>query len=114
MQPYCCILGAEGEAVNETDAVFRALSDETRRLIIDELRATDGQTLFSLVVALIQKHGRSISRQAISKHLAMLEEAGIVKTEWLGRTKLHHVDLAPIRRVRADWLDRLTKDGEGR
>ncbi len=99
--------------MNQTDLIFRALADETRRLIVDELRALDGQSLFSLVVALIQKHGRSISRQAISKHLAMLEEAGLVRTEWLGRTKLHHLDLAPLRRVSAEWLDDVVKDGEG-
>jgi DNA-binding transcriptional ArsR family regulator len=98
--------------VDETDRVFRALADETRRLIVDELRERNGQTLFGLCVALIERHGVAISRQAISKHLAMLEEAGIVRTEWAGRTKMHHLDLGPIRRVRAGWLGGVTKRGE--
>lgn len=92
--------------VDDTDAVFRALADPTRRLIIDELGERDGQTLFSLCVALIERHGIGITRQAISKHLAMLEEAGIVITSWQGRTKLHCLDREPLRRAGHGWLAR--------
>lgn len=95
---------------DNTDSVFRALADETRRAIVDELSVRDAQTLFSLCVAMIERHGSSISRQAISKHLAMLEEAGIVRTEWRGRTKIHHLDLEPIRRAHRNWMGRYTNE----
>jgi DNA-binding transcriptional ArsR family regulator len=98
--------------VDEADAVFRALADPTRRLIIDELSERGGQTLFELCVRLIERHGLGISRQAISKHLAMLEEAGLVRTEWQGRTKLHSLDLDPLGQVNRRWLKRHTAEGE--
>ncbi len=94
--------------MQQADAVFKALSDATRRLIIDELGARDGQTLFEICVRLIEHHRLGISRQAISKHLAVLEEAGIVVTEWAGRTKLHRLNLTPIADVNRQWLHRYT------
>lgn len=99
--------------MNQIDAVFRALSDATRRIIIDELAARDGQTLFELCVRLIEHHRLGISRQAISKHLAILEEADLVRTGWQGRTKLHRLNLTPIERVSGQWLRRYTRQGRG-
>ena len=58
--------------------LFRALADETRRVILDELTERDGQSLFELCSRLTMRHGITSTRQAISQHLAVLEEAGLV------------------------------------
>jgi DNA-binding transcriptional ArsR family regulator len=92
--------------VQRTDAVFAAIADSTRRLIIDELSERDGQTLFEICVRLAQRHRLGMSRQAVSKHLAILEEAAIVSTQWQGRTKLHHLNRAPLREAHDNWLIR--------
>lgn len=60
------------------DAIFKALADSTRRLILDELSERNEQTLYELTVRLITKHDLTISRQAIAKHLSALEDAGLV------------------------------------
>lgn len=87
--------------------VFRALDDETRRLILDELAARDGQTLFEICAVLTTRHGVGSTRQAVSQHLAVLEDAGLVVTERLGRTKLHYFDREPLAAIAARWpLDR--------
>lgn len=83
--------------------VYRALDDETRRLILDELVRQDGQTLFALCSVLLTRHGLGSSRQAISQHLAVLESAGLVTTERKGRTKLHHFDPAPLAVIAQRW-----------
>ena len=83
--------------------VFRALDDETRRLILDELAACDGQTLFEICTTLTMKHQRSMSRQAISQHLGLLESAGLVRTEKRGRSKFHYFDPQPLRDAVARW-----------
>lgn len=62
----------------DKDAIFKALGDSTRRLILDELSERNELTLYELTVRLITKHGLAISRQAIAKHLAALEDAGLV------------------------------------
>ena len=85
--------------------IFRALADPTRRLIIDELRERDGQTLFELCTRLISRHGVASSRQAISQHLDVLEEAGLVRAHREGRTKVHHLDTGPIQDAVGRWLD---------
>ena len=83
--------------------VFRALDDETRRLVLDELVARDGQTLFELCTALVTRHGLSSTRQAISQHLGVLEEAGLVVTERRGRTKMHFFRGAPLAAITERW-----------
>ena len=83
--------------------VFKALSDPTRRAILDELRDRDGQTLFELCVRLITNHGSSSTRQAISQHLDVLEEAGLVRTRREGRYKFHHIDTGPLRQIGERW-----------
>ncbi len=64
----------------DKDAIFKALGDSTRRLILDELSERNELTLYELTVRLIMKHDLSISRQAIAKHLSALEDAGLVKS----------------------------------
>jgi len=62
--------------MHDRDAIFKALGDPTRRAILDELSERSELTLFELTARLIMKHNLSITRQAIAKHLAVLEEAG--------------------------------------
>jgi DNA-binding transcriptional ArsR family regulator len=83
--------------------LFKALSDATRRTILDELRESDGQTLFEICSRLTMKHGLSSTRQAISQHLAVLEQAGLVSTRREGRYKFHHLDTSPLRSIVDRW-----------
>jgi DNA-binding transcriptional ArsR family regulator len=89
--------------VNVAD-VFRALDDETRRLILDELAARDGQTLFEICTLLTTRHGLGSTRQAISQHLAVLEDAGLVVTERRGRSKFHYFNSEPLAAITQRWL----------
>ncbi len=86
-----------------SDALFKALADPTRRAILDELTDKDGQTLFEICARLSMKHGLGSSRQAISQHLAVLEEAGLVTTRREGRYKFHHLDTTPLRSIVERW-----------
>jgi DNA-binding transcriptional ArsR family regulator len=83
--------------------VFRALDDETRRLILDELAARDGQTLFEICTVLTMRHGIGSTRQAISQHLAVLEDARLVATERRGRTKVHYFNREPLGSITQRW-----------
>jgi DNA-binding transcriptional ArsR family regulator len=86
-----------------SDALFKALADPTRRAILDELTDKDGQTLFEICSRLSMKHGRGSSRQAISQHLAVLEQAGLVISRRDGRYKFHHLDTTPLRSIAERW-----------
>ena len=87
--------------------IFRALADPTRRWILDELTVRDGLTLFEICSRLIMLHGSTSTRQAISQHLAVLEEAALVTSERVGRTKVHHLNTEPLRSIIERWpLDR--------
>jgi len=83
--------------------VYKALADETRRIILDELVERDEQTLFELCNRLMSKHGLSSSRQAVSQHLEVLEDAGLVRSERRGRYKLHYLDTDPLRQITDRW-----------
>ena len=83
--------------------VFRALDDETRRVILDELAASDGQTLFEICSLLTTRHGLSSTRQAISQHLGVLESAGLVLTERRGRSKFHYFNSEPLTAITRRW-----------
>ena len=84
------------------EALFKALADPTRRIILDELVAHDGQTLFEICSRLALRQVTS-SRQAISQHLAVLEEAGLVQTRRDGRFKFHFVDTTPLAAIAQRW-----------
>ena len=90
--------------------VFRALADPTRRALLDELQERDGQTLFELCTRLISRHGLGSSRQAISQHLDVLEEAGLVTTRREGRYKFHSLDTTPLKTITDRW--RIEPGGE--
>jgi DNA-binding transcriptional ArsR family regulator len=83
--------------------VFKALADPTRRAILDELQERDDQTLFELCTRLISRHGLGSSRQAISQHLDVLEEAGLVTTRREGRYKFHSLDTTPLKTITDRW-----------
>ena len=83
--------------------LFKALADETRRVILDELTERDGQSLFELCSRLTMRHGITSTRQAISQHLAVLGEAGLVTSRRDGRTKLHYIDTTPLRSLAERW-----------
>lgn len=80
------------------DDVFRALADPVRRELLDSLYARNGQTLGELC------DGHDISRQAVTKHLAILEEANLVATEKRGREKLHYLNPVPIQEIAERWI----------
>ena len=90
--------------------VFKALADPTRRLIMDELRDRGEQTLFELCVRLTSRRGVASTRQAISQHLGVLEEAGLVITRRQGRTKLHDLDPSPLHIIIDRWPPRPRKE----
>jgi DNA-binding transcriptional ArsR family regulator len=83
--------------------VFRALDDETRRLVLDELAASDGKTLFEICSLLTTQHGLTLTRQAISQHLGVLESAGLVVTERRGRSKYHYFNPQPLAQITGRW-----------
>jgi DNA-binding transcriptional ArsR family regulator len=92
--------------------VFDAIAVPARRAILDELHDRDGQTLFELCARLTMKHGINLSRQAISQHLDVLEEVGLVKSEREGRYKFHYLDTAPLKAVAERWSRARPKGGK--
>jgi DNA-binding transcriptional ArsR family regulator/uncharacterized protein YndB with AHSA1/START domain len=84
----------------EMDEVFRALADPSRRMLLDSLNAHSGQTLRELCA------GLDMARQSVSKHLAVLEAAGLVTTVRRGREKLHYLNAAPISDIAERWISR--------
>ncbi len=84
--------------------VYKALADQTRRAILDELVQRDGQTLFELCARLATRHQLGSTRQAVSQHLEVLEGAGLVSTRRQGRYKFHHVDTSPLQVIVERWL----------
>jgi DNA-binding transcriptional ArsR family regulator len=83
--------------------VFRALADGTRRALLDELFAHDGQPLVSLT----SRH--DMTRIAVAKHLKVLEDAGLVVSRRRGREKLHYLNAVPIRQVHDRWVSKYTE-----
>ena len=83
--------------------VFHALAAPARRAILDELQDRDGQTLYELCTRLTMKHELDMSRQAISQHLDVLEEAGLVITERDGRYKFHYLEKGPLKQILRRW-----------
>jgi DNA-binding transcriptional ArsR family regulator len=80
------------------DDVFKALADASRRLLLDRMFERPGQTLGELC------QGLEMSRQAVSKHLAILEEANLVAAIKRGREKLHYLNAVPIHEIADRWI----------
>jgi DNA-binding transcriptional ArsR family regulator len=93
--------------------VFKALADPTRRTILDELTARNGQTLFELCSRLVTNHGLGSSRQAISQHIDVLEAAGLVETKREGRYKFHYINTTPLEPIVNRWLRNQGEDSPG-
>ncbi len=90
--------------------VFKALADPTRRAILDELHERDDQTLFELCARLAVKHDVASTRQAVSQHIEVLVDAGLVRTRREGRYKFHTLDPRPLERIADRWLQRRPED----
>jgi DNA-binding transcriptional ArsR family regulator len=80
------------------DAVFKALADPSRRKLLDVLHQSNGQTLGEL-----SRH-LEMTRQAVTKHLAMLEAANLIATVWRGREKLHYLNPVPLHEIYERWI----------
>ena len=87
----------------DDDAVFRALADASRRQLLDRLHEQNGQTLSELCREL------DITRQAVTKHLAILEEATLVATRRRGREKLHFINPVPINEIAERWIGKFER-----
>ena len=85
------------------DGVFRALADRSRRELLDRLRADNGQTLSDLCDRL------NMTRQAVSKHLGILEEANLITTVKRGREKLHYLNPVPIHEIGERWIGKFQR-----
>jgi DNA-binding transcriptional ArsR family regulator len=85
------------------DAVFKALADESRRELLDRLRGDNGQTLNELCARL------DMTRQAVSKHLTILEAANLVATVRRGREKLHYLNPVPIHEIAERWIGKFER-----
>src|ERR1700694_736352 len=85
------------------DLVFKALADPTRRKLLDRLHAENGQTLGELCARL------AMTRQAVSKHLVLLEEANLVATVRRGREKLHYLNPVPIHEIAERWIGKFER-----
>jgi len=94
MQPVGCILW------RQMDAVFKALADRSRRKLLDQLHRSNGQTLTELCKDL------DMTRQAVTKHLALLEAANLVAVVWRGREKLHYLNPVPLHEISGRWIDK--------
>ncbi|MGZ5172495.1 MAG: ArsR/SmtB family transcription factor [Burkholderiales bacterium] len=85
------------------DAVFRALADKSRRQLLDRLHAENGQTLGELC------EGLAMTRQAVTKHLGILEEANLVAVKRQGREKLHFINPVPINEIAERWIGKFER-----
>ncbi len=85
------------------DQIFKALADPSRRAILDSLYEKDGQSLNQLCDIV------SFSRQGLSKHLSILEEAGLVITNWQGREKLHYLNAVPLQEISDRWVKKYSR-----
>jgi DNA-binding transcriptional ArsR family regulator len=87
----------------DPDKVFKALADPSRRELLDRLHANNGQTLGQLCAE------QDMTRQAVAKHLAVLEEANLVVTIWRGREKLHYLNPVPIHEIAERWIGKFER-----
>jgi DNA-binding transcriptional ArsR family regulator len=85
------------------DAVFRALADASRRQLLDRLHVKNGQTLGELC------QGLDMTRQAVAKHLSILEEANLVSWKRQGREKLHFINPVPINEIAERWIGKFER-----
>ncbi|MES2792869.1 MAG: helix-turn-helix domain-containing protein [Planctomycetota bacterium] len=92
--------------------IFEALAAPARRAILDALCERNGQTLFEICARLTMQHNLTLTRQAISQHLEMLEAVGLVSTQRVSRYKYHYLDTTPLNIINSRWLKPTRKAGE--
>jgi len=88
----------------DADRVFKALADPTRRRLLDLLHRENGQTLTALSA------GMDMTRQAVTQHLQLLEEANLVAVIWQGREKLHYLNPVPLHEIAARWIGKFERN----
>ncbi len=86
------------------ELIFKALADQNRRTMLDRLFAEPGLTLSELIRDL------EMTRQSASRHVTILEAAGLIVTYWSGREKLHYLNPVPVAEITDRWLDKFTQD----
>jgi DNA-binding transcriptional ArsR family regulator len=89
--------------MNQPDLLFKALADPSRRMLLDLLHETDGQTLSQLCEHL------EMTRQSVTQHLELLEAANLVATRWRGREKLHFLNPVPLQDIYERWIRKFEK-----
>jgi DNA-binding transcriptional ArsR family regulator len=89
--------------IDDTDLLFKALADPSRRKLLDLLHAHDGRTLNDLCEHL------DMTRQGVTQHLGVLEAANLVVTKWRGREKLHFLNPVPLQEIYDRWIRKFEK-----
>jgi DNA-binding transcriptional ArsR family regulator len=85
---------------SDIDKVFKALADPGRRRLLDQLYRDNGQTLTALCEHM------EMTRQAVTQHLQLLEDANLVAVVWQGREKLHYLNPVPLHEIYARWIEK--------
>jgi DNA-binding transcriptional ArsR family regulator len=97
----------DGPPRENTDKVFKALADPTRRRLLDLLHRDNGQTLTALCEHM------DMSRQGVTQHLQLLEEANLVAIVWQGREKLHYLNPVPLYEIYKRWIEKFERNRLG-
>lgn len=87
----------------DIDKVFKALADPTRRRLLDQLHQENGQTVTALCGHM------DMTRQAVTQHLQLLEEANLVAVVWQGREKLHYLNPVPLHEIYVRWIGKFER-----
>lgn len=87
----------------DIDKVFKALADPTRRRLLDALHAENGQTLMALC------SNMDMTRQAVTQHLQLLEDANLIAIVWHGREKLHYLNAVPLHDIYKRWIEKFER-----
>ena len=91
----------------DIDKVFKALADPGRRRLLDQLHRESGQTLTALCEHM------DMTRQAVTQHLQLLEEANLVAVVWQGREKLHYLNAVPLHEIYERWIAKFERSRLG-
>jgi DNA-binding transcriptional ArsR family regulator len=91
----------------DVDKVFKALADPTRRRLLDQLHGDNGQTLSALCEHM------DMTRQAVTQHLQLLEEANLVAVVWQGREKMHYLNPVPLHEIYTRWIEKFERNRLG-
>src|SRR5690348_9399177 len=102
-QQITCLSPSMAERIHDTDILFKALADPSRRKLLDLLHAHDGRTLNDLCEHL------DMTRQGVTQHLGLLEAANLVVTAWRGREKLHFLNPVPLQEIYERWIAKFEK-----